>query len=360
MNKHQGIDKMMQERIEKFNQLVMNLDFKNTPAGLYNGKMGLCIYFYELAYMTSEKKYSVFAEKLLNDIVPNIAENIAIDMETGLTGICIAINYLLDKGYVSGNPNSVLKNFDDKILRSLLFNRTFENDKNMNLSITLLYLSSRLQHTGLNKDERRIMQDVIIENINRIESSDTEKFTEPTFFSSTGYFTPIYLKLLQQIYKLHFYDYKIERIVKEISSHILYRYPLNKANRLLLCSEMNEIEMIFENIKGWNEHIGVLQQNLNIPQIIHEFRNKNMAFFNGLCGFYYLLRKTGHGNEYNDLFLDKISSSDIWDQLYENDNALYLPTGLYGGISGVILTYMHIFYNSGYVIFFDKVISQYV
>ena len=316
--------------------------------------------------MTSEKKYSVFAEKLLDDVVNNVAENITIDHEKGLTGISLAINYLLVKGYAKGNPNSVLKNFDDKIIKSLLFNGVFEYSKKVNLSPinlrigNLIYLAIRLQNTGLNKYERHIMQGVTIENINRIESLDTEKFTEPVFFSMTEYITPLYLKLLQQVYQLHFYDYKIEKIVEGLSSHILYRYPLNKANRMLLCSAMNETASVFGNIKGWNEHIEILRQHLDIPQIIHEFRNKNMAFSNGLCGFYYLLRKTGHGNEYNDLFLNKISNSDIWNQLPENEDTLTTSIGLYDGLSGVILTYLHILHNSNTEMFFDKVISQYI
>ena len=366
MNKHQGMDKIMQERVEKFSQLFMNINFDSMPIGLYNGKMGLCIYFYELAHLTSKKKYNVFAEKLLEDVIKNIYENTTVDTENGLTGICMAINYLLDKGYVKGNPNYVLKDLDDKIIKSLLFSRIFEHEKKPNLSIlnsllgNIVYLTIRLQNTKLNNNERNTMQNVIIENINKIESLEVEKFTEPTFFSTTEYFTPLYLQSLQRIYQLNFYDYKIEKIVEGISSHILYQYPVNKANRMLICQTMNEAAAIFKNIKGWDEHIEALRQHLDIPQIIHEFRNKNMAFSNGLCGFYYLLKKTGRGNGYKDLFLNKISNSDIWDLLSEDKDILKAPIGLYDGISGVILTYLHILYNSDCDMFFDKVISQYV
>jgi len=361
------MEKLMQERIEKFNQLTMNSDFKRIPVGLYYGKMGLCIYFYELAHLISEKKHRVFAEKLLRDIVDNVAENTPIDLENGLTGICVGINYLLDKGYVTGNPKHVLKDFDNKIIQSLFFSRIYNSDKNLTLNNVnsllgiLVYLVIRLQHTGLSKYERCIIQGVIIENINKIESCEIEKFTEPALFSVIGYFTPLYLQLLQRIYQLHFYDYKIDKIVESLSSHIFYCYPLNKANRLSLYSAMNEVATTFGNIRGWDKHIEVLQQHLDIPSIIHEFLNKNMAFFNGLCGFYYLLRKMGRGDEYKDLFLNKISNSDIWNQLSEIiEKDLPVPIGLYGGLSGVILTYLHLLHDSNSVIIFDKIISQYV
>lgn len=355
----------MQERIEKFNRMVINSDLKKIPIGLYNGKMGLCIYFYEIAHLTSEKKYSVFAEKLLDDITNNVGENNAIDLENGLTGIGLAINYLLNKKYATGNPNYVLKDFDDKIIQSFLFNQIF-SDNTLNFSMigrllkNLEYLAIRLQNSRLNKEERSIMQSVIIENINKIESSEIDKFTEPVFFSVTEYFTPLYLQLLQRIYQLHFYDFKIEKIVEGLSAPILYRYPLNKANRLALYSAMNETAATFRNLTGWNEHLELLRRHLDIPTIIYEFRNKNLSFFNGLCGFYYLLRKIGKSNEYNNLILNKISSSDVWNQLPENEDASKAPIGLYSGLSGVILTYLHILYNNDSKIFFDDVINFYV
>jgi len=359
------INKDFQEHIDIFNQWAMNIDLMRIPIGLYHGKMGLCIYFYELAKLTSEKKYQLFAEKLLDNVINNIDENIMIDPENGLTGICMAINYLLEKKYIAGNPNYVLKDFDDKIIQSLLFNPIFDI-KNTNLSTinallgNLVYLTIRLQNTKLSKDERHIIQGVIIENINKIESYEIEKFTEPTFFSVTEYFTPLYLQLLKQIYQLHFYDYKIEKIVKGLSSHILYRYPLNKANRLLLCSTMSAMNTNLKNIKGWDEHIDLLQHHIDVTQIIQEFRNKNISFFNGLSGFYYLLRKTGCYNEYKNLVFEKIRCSEVWYQLFENDNTTKASFGLYGGLSGVFLTLMHIMQHSELEIFFDHIINQYV
>jgi len=121
---------------------------------------------------------------------------------------------------------------------------------------------------------------------------------------------------------------------------------------------MKEMNSDFRNIKGWAEHIELLQQHLNIPQIINEFQNKNISFFNGLCGFYYLLRKIGKSNEYKDLILSKIQNSNSWDELLENKDEFKESIGLYKGLPGVILTYLHILHNSDSAMFFDSVISQ--
>ena len=225
---------------------------------------------------------------------------------------------------------------------------------------SLTYLTIRLQNAGLSNNERHIMQGVIIEVINKIESLYMDKYTEPPFFSVTAYFTPLYLQLLKRIYQLNFYNYKIEKIIDGLSSHILSMYPLNKANRLSLCSAMNEVNTVAGSIAGWGRHIELLQQDIDYHQIIYEFRNKRITFNGGLCGFYYLLRKTGVNHKYDDLFINKIANSDIWDHFFNNDNTYTQPFSLYSGAPGVILTCLHMSLQSNTVMFFDKAIGQLV
>ena len=357
-------DQKMYERIDKFNRMAMNADIIPLPVGLYEGKMGLCIYFYELAGLTSERKYRRAANKIFLDIANRITDRIEIDPPGGLTGICMAINCLTDSGYMEGNPDHVLKSYDDKIIQSLLFN--FQLDFSPDLDRirmvlgSLAYLTTRLQSTGLPGNEREIMQGVIIELINKAESLAIDRFTEPSSFSVTAYFTPFYLQLLKHIYQLNFYNCKIEKIIDGISPHILGIYPLNKGNRLSLSSAMNELNATIGGIPEWDRHIELLQQGLDNHQIIREFRNKDITFNRGLCGFYYLLRKTGVNREYNDLFIDRIANSDFWDHLFKNDNPYIQPFSLYSGAPGVILTYLHMLTRSNTVMFFDKAIGQYV
>ena len=322
------------------------------------------VQFYELACLTAEKKYRTIAGKMLDDIVDRITENTAIDTASGLTGICMAVNFLIDSGNMEGNANYMLKSYEDKIIQSLLVDRIL--DSNPTLSMlkkvmgSLSYFTTRLQNTKLSDNERYIMQGIIIEIINKIESLELDKFTEPSSFSVISYFTPFYLQLLKSIYQLNFYNYKIEKILDDLSPRILYMYPSNKANRLSLYLAMKEINAIVGGIAGWDKQIELLQQDLDIHQIINEFRNKNMAFNQGLCGFYYLLRKTEPNKDYTDLLIHRIAHSDIWDHYFINDNAYMQPFSLYHGAPGVILTYLHMVTKSNSVMFLDKVIGQYV
>ncbi|MDR2232935.1 MAG: hypothetical protein LBE56_07415 [Tannerella sp.] len=128
-------DKIIHKRIEQFNQAALSVDHSQLSIGLYHGKMGLCVYFYELAGLTSEKKYRIAADKMFNDIVNQVSDSIEIDHPNGLSGICMAINFLIEAGYIEGNPNHVLKSFDDKILQLLLFFRL----QSISLLFTCIY-----------------------------------------------------------------------------------------------------------------------------------------------------------------------------------------------------------------------------
>ena len=122
----------------------------------------------------------------------------------------------------------------------------------------------------------------------------------------------------------------------------------------MLAYEMNEIKSTVGNFTGWADHIELLQQNLDILQIINSFRNKHVFFSNGLCGFYFFLRKIGRGMEYHDLLLRKIADSEIW----EYDHILKTPLNFFGGLSGLILTYHHILNNNDST-FLDYAIMHY-
>ena len=84
---------------------------------------GFAFIFYELAGLTSKKKYRTVANKIFVDAINRISDNIDIDSANGLTVICMAVNFLIDTGCMEGNPNWILKSYDDKIVQALLFNR---------------------------------------------------------------------------------------------------------------------------------------------------------------------------------------------------------------------------------------------
>jgi len=179
--------------IEQFNLFVMQQDIDQLPIGLFEGKMGLAIYFYHQARLTNEKRYKTFANKLLNSMYEQIHSKLPVDLKSGLTGICFGILYLIETGFIKGNPNFVLKDLDDKIINTLYFSYFFDNqhipsDDLKIIAHCLLYLCKRLTDNKLSKNEKHIFEQIVIRAVNKIETAiSTEKMAEPWLFSQYDY-----------------------------------------------------------------------------------------------------------------------------------------------------------------------------
>ena len=77
--------------------------------GLFHGKTGVVLFFAHYARYTGIEMYDDFAEKLLEDIANNISKALPINMEFGLCGIGWGINYLIQNGFMKGDPNEILE-----------------------------------------------------------------------------------------------------------------------------------------------------------------------------------------------------------------------------------------------------------
>ena len=80
--------------------------------GLYNGKMGMIIFFFHYARYTGNSLYEDFAGELLDDIYEDITDNISFSQ---LCEIGWGILYLLQQGFVEGNADEVLEIIDERI-----------------------------------------------------------------------------------------------------------------------------------------------------------------------------------------------------------------------------------------------------
>lgn len=97
------------------NHLIINSSFL-TDLSLYHGKIGIVLFFYNYARYTQNPIYEEFADELLDEIFNEIHDNIGIDFENGLTGIGWGILYLLEKQFITGDPNDILKEIDMKMM----------------------------------------------------------------------------------------------------------------------------------------------------------------------------------------------------------------------------------------------------
>ena len=340
--------KFMNECIDKFNHYVLSQNMDNMPMGLFHGKMGVSIYFFHQAQLTNDKRYKKLANKLLDSIYNQISTESNIDLGNGLIGVCLGINYLLDKEFLKGNVNYVLADLDDIIYKSFIALLATVNENNSNYIFKsfweyILYFSIRLENRKLNKNLRFIYENIVITGINQIEEMGhlSDKFSEPSSFSINGYFIPNYMFVLSQVYKLDFYNYKIDKILDELSDRILSTYPLLQSSKLLLMAGMKKI-LRSNSLPKWEEHVQLLEKKMNIENLINdEFSKSNINVQNGLSGLYFLLSSLFESDAITcDELKNKIVSSDQWDLFLNNE---YSPSfnsiGLVSGLGGAILIY---------------------
>lgn len=344
-----ALDSNMQERIEKFNQFLLSQDIERIPLGLFSGKMGMCIYFYHQARQTNDKAYEKFAKKLLDFIYTQLHAEFPIDIENGLAGICIGINYLIENKFITGNPNYVLKELDDKIFQHFNFIQLSGHIGNSDSLIKLLdiahYFSIRLSHPKLSANERFLFNAIVIKAINQIDANASviEKFPEPLLFTIRDYYLPYYLYLLAKVYELNIYNYKIDKILEGLTDQLNSTYPLLLSNRYLLSTAMRKVSKVVKTVQ-WQEHIELLEQKTSATSIINdEFRNKNIFPNDGVSGFYFLLKDSDILNK-NDkkAIAKKIAQSEAWDKILNDPTEIKYKMGLVNGFAGVILVYQDI------------------
>lgn len=340
----------LKKQIEEFNNFSLNVDINKSPLGLFDGNIGICLYFFYQSRICENKKYERLAKKILKSVLRQLHNSIGVDLENGLIGIGWVIIQLIDEGFIEGNPNTILKDIDDKIFNVLYFEILNKNQNYTLYDLTLmthcsLYFCKRLTDEKLPNTERELFQEIIIKSINIIEGEyDVDKMVEPITFSPYRYFPFIYLLLIANVYKHGFYTYKVEKVCDEWNNKLLTTIPLLQAHRLLLSLAMEQVNN-FKGLSKWTNQISLLREQTSISYVINsEFRDKNILLKDGVGALYYSLKFHGLLSEnIKTLILDKVRNSLLWDDFSqaEIDERLNF-IGLVNGLNGIILVYQEI------------------
>lgn len=103
----------------QLNDFVRQLFFNRQGTdnlGLYNGKMGIALFFFHAARSLNNIWYEEYAEVLLDEIFEDIHCDIPIDFSTGICGIGWGIEYLIQNGYATGCSDNILSELDKKVV----------------------------------------------------------------------------------------------------------------------------------------------------------------------------------------------------------------------------------------------------
>lgn len=90
--------------------------YTSSDVGLFYGKMGVVLFFFQYARYSGKMYYEDFAEDLLEIIYSRLHADMSLSFENGLCGIGWAIEYLVQSGFMRGDTAVLLKEFDDKIM----------------------------------------------------------------------------------------------------------------------------------------------------------------------------------------------------------------------------------------------------
>lgn len=86
--------------------------------GLFEGKMGVLIAFYELGRKYDNEVYTAYGGELLDQIFADVHKQLSIDLSSGLSGIGWGIEYLIQNKYVDGDSLEVCEEIDLMIMKT--------------------------------------------------------------------------------------------------------------------------------------------------------------------------------------------------------------------------------------------------
>ncbi len=331
----------MKENIDKLNlRLKFALNNEHIPIGLSYGKMGLCIYFFQLARTENNKEYNKIAEKLLDQIFNQASKTPSIDIENGLLGISLGISFLIRNNYVQGSENAVLKDIDDEIFKQISFNHI--NGDTSVLIQTLYYIYVR-KLSALSNESEFFFNELTIHIINELHSKVGSILMEDAVRFSLDTKLPLFLFVLSKIYQLNIYNYKIINILREITPFILSKYEYLDSQRLYLLWGISRINLFIKD-ERLAEHCNLLVSHIDVNKLIGEFRNKSVFLKDGIGGIYLLMLSLEEDRKqvlnvkyFQEKAKEKMENSLIWDML--NDTK-YLEgnIGLFGycGVSMIL------------------------
>ena len=137
--------------------------------GILKGRMGIIIFLFHYARFSSNDSYKELAEKMLTDTLADIRMDTHYGFGAGLSGIGWGIEYLYQQGFLEGDTNEILSDFDRRIME-IDPKRIVNLNKDYGLGGIVLYLLARLYTIEKEKKENPFDSDYLSNVYNRISS----------------------------------------------------------------------------------------------------------------------------------------------------------------------------------------------
>ncbi len=331
--------------------LLVHYPEMDTP-GLFKGKMGACIYFFEAFHHNNDPKYRQAGESILQEVYTFIHQNpVPTYFDNGLAGIAWGIHRLIKKGFIEGNADELLEQVDHVLFR-VISEKSEELEFGLKRGLMgyLLYVLDRLTpqppKTGFHlSSELFISLAVLLLNrLHLMAETGRASFTEPERFHLFWDLT-CYLWLMAQAEKLGIHTDKLKQMKKDLTPTVLSCLPQNVANRLNLYGAMECLS-----VTEWEHHTQLMKKGLtDISLSRFKLANKSLYMENGLAGLVFLddQIKSSIG-DFNGIFhqnnnhleaIRHMEKSEYWDYLSQNLNH---ELGLLYGITGICFSMLQL------------------
>jgi hypothetical protein len=331
-----------ESEIDELNQKLIAVIDSQLELGLMAGKMGYCIYFYKMAAFTNNRQYEKTAGFLLDSICNNVRLLRICDIENGLSGIALGLNFLIKEKLIKGNINKILSEFDVILAKALLF-----PDKNKPidtwLRIQLLYYySTRIKDQKIGSNGELVFKELIFKILNSFTLLPDNFFEEPYSFS-IDFRLPCFIYILGIVSKIEAFRSKVKKLADENALRIISLIPVLHSHKIYLALGMSLLAEEFD-LFAWKKHIRLLKREIDIDYMFtNEFKSKNIFFKNGIIGIIFLLsiynkmlkneEKIIYDTEY---VRDKIGTSETWKQLV-NNKRFFKENSSLNGFCGISL-----------------------
>lgn len=323
-------------------RLLSSLDV-NLPAGLAFGRIGIVVYLYELSRYSDDNELKEKADSLLSEMIENgLSLDNGLGFEDGLCGTGMAMDYIVSRGFVSGNLDYILSDIDSAIFRHISFPDRGKTDSMKDLSQYLIYTCRRLR-SQKSLENVSLYRELAMELVNRMaDSISPELFNEPFSYSPFEYIVPCVTKAISIFTSLVEYEPRMTKILEKLSHHLFCHFPSLHSHRLALLWGILPLTSVSDT---WNSYANRLKSNIDFKTITEkELKNRNIFISNGLASIYVLYDsiKTSFPSFAPtfdvDCIYDRIMSSDAWDTLLGTEHYYRIHKGLATGFPGVILT----------------------
>lgn len=121
--------------------------------GLWNGKMGMSLFFFLLSRHTNNCWYEEFAGELLDDVCNNLSLHCPVTFANGLCGIGWAIEFLKKESFIEGDTDDILAEVDRQVMERDV-RRITDVSLETGLAGIAAYVRSRLESERKDSDYR--------------------------------------------------------------------------------------------------------------------------------------------------------------------------------------------------------------